>query len=494
MPHDVFISHSSKDKAAADGLCAALEQAGVRCWIAPRDVLPGQAFSGQIKRAIDGSHVMVLIFSSNSNDSKEVLREVQLAARARRHIVNFRIEDVLVSDDLDYYLAVPHWLDALTVPLERHYQQLVRSVRALLDLDGESGIETPGSPILEEAAVSAPMMAVFRRRESVRFSPFSVLTVFRRLDLRLLVGGLLLAAAIPVILLIRSTGDHKPAPRQKDVPMADNSPTSRPVSPRAGLGEILGQGEIGKSLEMKLSDNVPITFQYCPPGHFTMGSPKEEEWRMDNGDEDQVPVRITRGFWLARTECTQAQWRAVMRTAPSGFIGDDLPVEQVNWGDVQEFIEQLNQTVRPPAGWMYALPTEAQWEYACRAGMTTAYGFGNSLTSLQANIFPRNHPAGIFKWSSDIGKTSRVGSYASNRWGLYDMHGNVWEWCQDASDNGLKLPGGADPVGKQGVSRVIRGGSWENGDGDSRAACRLRFGPDNRRNNLGFRPALVPSG
>lgn len=162
MPHDVFISHSSKDKVAADGLCAALENARIRCWIAPRDVLPGRAFSGQIKRAIEDCRVMVLIFSSNSNNSEEVLREVQLAARTRRHIINFRIEDILICDDLDYYLTVPHWLDALTVPHELHYQQLVHSVRALLDLERVAvpGVEALKPPAAEKTAVAGPVAEI----------------------------------------------------------------------------------------------------------------------------------------------------------------------------------------------------------------------------------------------------------------------------------------------------------------------------------------------
>jgi hypothetical protein len=134
MSHDVFISYSSKDKPAADALCAALENARIRCWIAPRDVLPGRAFAGEIKRAIEQCKVVVLVFSSHSNCSEDVLREMQLAAKNHCHIINFRIEDVHTSDDLDYYLSAPHWLDALTPPMERYHSQLIQSVKALLSM------------------------------------------------------------------------------------------------------------------------------------------------------------------------------------------------------------------------------------------------------------------------------------------------------------------------------------------------------------------------
>ena len=123
MAHEVFISHSSLDKPVADAVCAALENIGIRCWIAPRDVQPGLSFAGEITRAIEHSKVMVLIFSAHSNTSAQILREVQLAANSHLHIVQFRIENVVPNDDLEYYLSTPHWLDALTPPLEANLQR-----------------------------------------------------------------------------------------------------------------------------------------------------------------------------------------------------------------------------------------------------------------------------------------------------------------------------------------------------------------------------------
>src|SRR5438105_11434955 len=135
MPHDVFISHSSQDKPVADAVCAALEGAAIRCWIAPRDVQPGRSFAGEITRAIQRSKVMVLIFSAYSNTSEQVLREVQLAANSHLHIVQFRIADVLPNDDLEYYLSTPHWLDALTQTLEGHLDRLTVSIKALIAME-----------------------------------------------------------------------------------------------------------------------------------------------------------------------------------------------------------------------------------------------------------------------------------------------------------------------------------------------------------------------
>src|SRR2546430_16120066 len=141
MPHDVFLSCSSQDKTIADAVCAALENSALRCWIAPRDVQPGRSFAGEITRAIQRSNVMVLIFSAHSNTSEQVLREVQLAANSHLHIIQFRIQDVLPNDDLEYYLSTPHWLDALTPPLERHLDCLGTSIRALLEMTPEDSVK-----------------------------------------------------------------------------------------------------------------------------------------------------------------------------------------------------------------------------------------------------------------------------------------------------------------------------------------------------------------
>jgi TIR domain len=148
MAHDAFISHSSNNRPVANAVCAALEREGIRCWIAPRDVMPGRSYSGEITRAIQQSRAFVLIFSEFSNNSEQVLREVQLAANSRLHIVQFRIDAVVPSDDLEYYLSGPHWLDAVTPPLENHLAQLQTSVKALLALPraGEADSVETGEP------------------------------------------------------------------------------------------------------------------------------------------------------------------------------------------------------------------------------------------------------------------------------------------------------------------------------------------------------------
>ena len=151
MAHDVFISHSTIDKSVSDAACATLENGGIRCWVAPRDVQAGRSFAGEITRAIQESKIMVLIFSAHSNNSEQVLREVQLAVKARLHIIQFRIEDVHLNDDLEYFLSTPHWLDALTPPLENHLRRLETSIKTLLDdatAERAKPRTIPGAPLL----------------------------------------------------------------------------------------------------------------------------------------------------------------------------------------------------------------------------------------------------------------------------------------------------------------------------------------------------------
>jgi len=234
----------------------------------------------------------------------------------------------------------------------------------------------------------------------------------------------------------------------------------------------------GKVTSVNLRGGVVMKFCYCPPGEFRMGSPSEEKER--NPNENQVKVRLSKGFWMAQTECTQKQWKAVMGTPPpSHFPGDDFPVESVTWNDVQDFIAKLNSNKALPAGWKAVLPTEAQWEYACRAGTKTAYGVGATLRDTQAN-FGNPH-----------GKTVPVAGYPPNAWGLHDMHGNVWEFCEDCF--ATKLPGGTDPtVAEAGPLRVIRGGSFLDTAGACRSANRSSgFGPTNRGVEVGFRVACT---
>jgi formylglycine-generating enzyme required for sulfatase activity len=227
----------------------------------------------------------------------------------------------------------------------------------------------------------------------------------------------------------------------------------------------------------KFSNSLDMHFVLIPAGTFMMGSGIEQE-----GDEDEQPqhqVTLSRPFYVQTTPVTQGQWHQVMGENPSFFreCGEDCPVENVSWDEVQEFIEKLN---RMEGTDQYRLPTEAEWEYACRAGSTTSFCFGDDVAKLEK-----------YAWYEENSEKSThpVGFLKANPWGLHDMHGNVYEWCQDWY--GQYPPGPVtDPEGpSSGEYRVLRGGSW-NGDADDlRSAYRLRFSPGYRYNHIGFRVA-----
>ncbi|MFC1532040.1 formylglycine-generating enzyme family protein [Thermodesulfobacteriota bacterium] len=227
-----------------------------------------------------------------------------------------------------------------------------------------------------------------------------------------------------------------------------------------------------------------MTFRYIPAGTFTMGSPDDEPGRAD--DETQKQATISQGFYMQTTEVTQGQWYRVMDENPSFFneCGYDCPVENISWDDVNEFIMKLNRFEKTKK---YRLPTEAEWEYACRAGSTTALANGG-LTSSQCEYDPIHDPIGWYK-SNSINKTHPVAEKISNSWGLFDMHGNVWEWVQDKYSKSMPRSL-KDPVAQFGWGRVFRGGSWSFAAQCSRSANRKWVLQGYKSKNIGFRVVM----
>ncbi len=203
-------------------------------------------------------------------------------------------------------------------------------------------------------------------------------------------------------------------------------------------------------------------------GEFIMGSPPDEPGRLD--DETQHRVRLSRDYWMGETQVTQALWEAVMGNNPSEFNnGGEYPVESVSWDDSQTFIQDLNRLV---SGGGFRLPTEAEWEYACRAGTNTPFHTGRCLGTHEAN-YDGNYPLEGCPEGEYRERTTRVASFAPNAWGLYDMHGNVYEWCQDWYDEDYPSGRVTDPSGpSSGASRVHRGGCWVIGARYCRSASR----------------------
>ena len=238
----------------------------------------------------------------------------------------------------------------------------------------------------------------------------------------------------------------------------------------------------------EITNSIGIKLMRIPTGKFMIGSPESEEKRYRN--ETQHEVTISQNFYMGATEVTQAQWQKLMGDKPSFFKGDELPVEKIRWDEAVDFCKRLSEMPEEKkVGRKYRLPTESEWEYACRAGTTTPFHFGSQLNGSQANCIG-TLPYGTEAEGPSLKKTTPVGKYPANAWGLYDMHGNVWEWC---SDWAVKYPSGAaaDPNGPATVlRRVGRGGSWRNGAVGCRSADRIRYVPSDRNNYLGFRVAL----
>jgi formylglycine-generating enzyme required for sulfatase activity len=228
-------------------------------------------------------------------------------------------------------------------------------------------------------------------------------------------------------------------------------------------------------LQRTYENSVGMKFVPIPPGQFVMGSPEDEDGR--DTDESQHSVTLTKGFYMAIVPVTQAQWVMVMETDPSHWQRDDLPVENVSWYDAEAFCQKLSHL----EGRRYRLPTEAEWEYACRAGTTTEFysGAGNDALASIA-------------WDSDNsgGHTRSVGGKLPNAWGLYDMEGNVWQWCWDYygdyPDGAVVNPTGPDMA----KHKVCRGGSWGASASECRCATRNDRRPDGHYPVVGFRVVL----
>ena len=225
-----------------------------------------------------------------------------------------------------------------------------------------------------------------------------------------------------------------------------------------------------------ISNSIGMEFVSIPAGTFTMGG----DWDKEQADENELPkhaVTFESAFYIGKVTVTQSQWAALMDINPSQFIGDDLPVETVSHNDAGEFIRRLNETEQTDT---YRLPTEAEWEYAARAGSENTYCFGPGRMKLPDYAWYKNN--------SDK-QTHPVGQLRPNDWGLFDMHGNVHEWCSDWYDrNYYAASPGKSPEGPpSGLARVLRGGDWGSDDWYCRCAIRSLSSPDRRSPRVGFR-------
>ena len=290
-----------------------------------------------------------------------------------------------------------------------------------------------------------------------------------------------------------STSDSENEPTEN---AAASKTTAPPAKTSTEAADTVVSFPVGTRTGEKWNDNrLKIEFLWCESGSFTMGSPKGEKDRVDN--EDQVQVTLTKGFWLGKYEVTQEQWRSVMNTDPwldhrRVRIAEDSPACWLSWEDANLFCRELTRVEREagglPEGWAYVLPTEAQWEFACRAGTTTKFSFGDDDDKLIN-----------YAWFGEQDRTPQqmharaVGTKKPNAWGFHDMHGNVVEWCRDWYQP--EYPGGTDPFvsADRGAGVTARGGEWRLPLNWSRTACRQSLGTGGIAATIGFRLSLQQS-
>jgi formylglycine-generating enzyme required for sulfatase activity len=441
----IFLCHASEHKVQVREVYHRLQAIdGFEPWLDEEDLLPGQDWAREIPKALQTSDFILIFLSRNSVTKRGyVQREMKLALDAWQelpegtiHTIPVRIDECEVPESFRRY----HWANLFD---PSGFDRMVRAIRA--EIAKRSGPTPPPSPQPSLRPIDAAPPVREKDRPEVHPHMTSdareTTGLSRRQKRRLvLVGGALLCVFVAALYLVLS--GRIPGPQPQPEPHASS-----------------------------LTDSLGMQFTLIPAGEFQMGSTSGYY-----GERPVHTVRISKPFYLGIHEVTQGQWKAVMGNNPSQFKGDaNRPVEMVSWEEVQQFIDTLNTR---EGGTKYRLPTEAEWEYAARAGSTTAYSFGDDSSQL-----------GQYAWFRGTANntTHPVGQPQPNAWGLYDMHGNVWEWVQDWYGEYVAGPV-TDPQGSaSGSGRVIRGGSWFSGAEGCRSADRSYSAPGARDGYLGFR-------
>ena len=450
-----------------------------------RDVIglkPGDVWYSKLEFELDSSDLVILIVSEKIRTSEWVHNEISMAKEIGLPIIPVIAETVRMplwlrhlqtldfSHQTEWYQLLDAISNHISMPLQYADDGIpvATEIVAKLSSHNSNNSHAPDSSVDDDIPLATELVTRVPRNTNFDYD-----------DLR------------PVTL----------PPSSRKVDDEDLNPVALPTASKRKLrtnrlsnsylswASETGKDQYGQYADLEIN-NVTQRFRLIRPGTFHMGSPESEKEQY--GNETLHQVTLSEPFWLADTACTQALWLAVMGNNPSHFSDNKRnPVENVSWNNIQEFIQTLGQ-MKPGAN--FQLPTEAQWEYACRVGTTTPFSFGENMTSKQVNYngeYPYNK--GLFQ-RKDLkrGKTLAVQSLPANRWGLYEMHGNVWEWCQDAYQDGLGGRACTDPFNQSGENRVLRGGSWVDSGRDCRSACRSGSDPaDHRNDSVGFRLALV---
>ena len=420
----VFLSHSSADSKLAYAMCDYLEKKGIRCWIAPRDIPGGVKYGKSIIMGVKTCKIMVVLFNNNANASEGVETEVERAFHYKLTLIPFKLDQTIPSDSLEFSFGSFQWLDATKGNPEDHFDLLYQNCARILEKKER---------VIEEKRV-LPI------NTETKENP---------------------AKEIP----LQQQGGDKSQDNKKN----ENKKKKRLAL--IGLGSLVVLALI---FIFKRNDSVPpkpvekptIKWVSIPAGTFMMGSTFSEIRKTDAEPKHEVSLSA---FKMSAYEVTFAQYDAFCEATKhkkaydQGWGRGQRPVINVSWDDATAF-----------AKWMGCrLPTEAEWEYTCRAGSTTPFNTGKDLTTSQANY--------------GSNKTTAVGSFAANAWRLYDMHGNVWEWCSDWYGDYPSSPQ-TNPAGaSKGSQRIYRGGCWASFPHSCLTAYRNKMYSGYRFGSIGFR-------
>jgi len=468
MSYDIFISYSKEDKLTAEAICKELETSGVRCWIAPRDISEGDDWTAAIIGGMNQCQVMVMVFSASTNSSSHVHREIGHAFNRGLTVIPFRVEETAASDRFQYYLDSVQWLNAFPPPIEQYLSRLTERVNRLLT-KRQTGSDPELSGKAREPVVRAPALTPDVAGEGV--APQAPLP------------PVLATPGSPVLQDNRSHArEHEKSSSEPSVGSGRSKVVLLAITAAviacagtAWVFSMMGHfGPRGREVvhSSPAENSTPLTSSPAPAASVAPATD------FTNGAGQNMVWIGTLGLWVAAHETTQGQFQRVLRTNPSAFRSADRPVDSVTWYDAVRYCDSLTQMEQGagslPVGFQYRLPKDREWSV-----------FAEGAEISQA-VHSRSKSQG----------SSEVGSRGGNRYGLYDILGNVWEWCLD--DYSPSMDSAAVRAQLPDLSRggkVLRGGSWST----SSSSVMLRIDthgsdrPGEVSNTDGFRVVLAPA-